>query len=92
MIDLGKGQKRPRALVTIVDSVGSPVSGATVTGIFTGAVNETVIEDTDATGVAELITTGQAQAPCKYTICVDNVTHASYTYDPNDNVETCDNN
>ncbi len=92
LIDLGRGQKRPDALITIVDENNNPVSGASVTGTFTGAVNETVTADTDATGVAELITLGQANAPCKYTICVDDVVHASYTYDPNANVETCDSN
>ena len=77
--------------VTIYDNCGNAVSGADVTGTFTGDFNETLTETTDGTGVAVITTTAQAKKP-SYTFCVDGVTHATLTYAPGDNVETCDSN
>jgi len=76
------------AEVTIVDENGAPVSGANVTGTFTGDVSGTQTQTTDATGVATLkITiTGSISS---FGFCVDNVT-GSLTYNSSANVETCD--
>jgi lysyl endopeptidase len=85
-----KGSKTDAvANVTIVDETGSPVPGATVTGTFSGDVSGTQSADTNAKGVATLKITITGSITT-FTFCVDDVTHASYTYDPEANVETCD--
>jgi hypothetical protein len=85
-----QGKKKGRATVTINDNCGSPVSSANVTGTFSGSFfNETQSATTNASGVAVLTTTAQAKSPT-FTFCVDNVTHATLTYDAGDNIETCD--
>ena len=84
-----QGKKYGRASVTIYDNCGDPVSGASVTGAFTGSFNETLSAATDASGVAVLTTTAQAKLP-HFTFCVDDVSHATLAYAPADNIETCD--
>lgn len=79
-----------RAEVTILDDGGSPVAGATVTGSFTGNIEETVVATTDANGVATLTTAGKAKRPISFGFCVDDVTAPGFTYDNGANVETCD--
>jgi hypothetical protein len=86
----GGGQKRGRVLVTILDDLGDPVAGATVEGTFTGDFNESVAAVTDAAGVATLLTTETRKGGIDYTFCVDDVTHATLSYDPAGNAETCD--
>jgi len=81
--------RKGRATVTIKDNTGNPVSGATVTGDFTGDFNETQSGVTGSDGVAVIETTAAVKNP-SFTFCVTNVTHATLTYDSNDNVETCD--
>jgi hypothetical protein len=90
IVNAGGGQKRGRVLVTILDDLGNPVSGATVEGTFTGDYNETGAAVTNADGVAELLTSGIARGGIDYTFCVDDVTLAPLTYDPAGNVQTCD--
>jgi hypothetical protein len=77
------------AKVTIVDENNNPVEGATVTAIFTGDANGTKSATTGANGEATLKINVQGSVST-FTVCVDNVTHATYTYDSAANVETCD--
>jgi len=77
------------ARVTIVDEGGSPVANATVAGTFSGDIAGTDSGVTDANGVATLSIKKKVTVTT-FTFCVDNVTHASYTYDSAANVETCD--
>ena len=77
------------AEVTILDENGSPVANATVEGIFSGDVSGSKSASTDANGVATLSIKVKATV-ADFTFCVDNVTHADFTYDSADNVETCD--
>ncbi len=86
----GGPNKRATATVTVLDEDGAPVGGASVTGTFTGSHNETVTATTDAGGVASLVTNGRDRNPA-FQVCVDDVGHATMTYDPAANVETCDN-
>ncbi|MFO8008326.1 MAG: hypothetical protein R6V05_11400, partial [Candidatus Brocadiia bacterium] len=82
----------PHAEVVILDDGGVAVEGATVTGSFSGDTNQSGLSDvTDATGLA-VIEGEKAQNLVSITFCVDDVTHATLTYDSNDNVETCDSN
>jgi len=83
-----KGASYGQVTVTIYDNCGNPVSGADVTGTFTGDFNETLTGTTDGTGAAVITTTTQVKRP-SYTFCVDNVTD-TLTYNSADNVETCD--
>jgi hypothetical protein len=77
------------ATVTILDENGSPVSGATVSGTFSGDISGTGSATTDSNGVAVIAIT-QKVTVSTYTFCVTNVTHASLSYDSSANVETCD--
>jgi len=77
------------ATVTIVDESGSVVAGAEVTGTFSGDFNGTVSATTDADGVA-VLKIGPVTGATSFSFCVDDVTHATLTYDSAGNVETCD--
>jgi hypothetical protein len=86
--DAAKGQKRGMAQVTVRDDLGQPVAGATVFGTFTGSYNEAVSAVTDASGVAQLLTTATVKRSISFTFSVTNVTHGFLPYDPSDNVVT----
>lgn len=85
----GGPNKKATATVTIRNESGGAVAGATVTAIFSGSHNQTVSATTDAAGSATLTTSVTSNAPA-FTVCVDNVSHATLTYNPAANVETCD--
>ena len=87
----GQGNKYGTAAVTILDDVGNPVANATVTATFSGTFNEQASATTNASGVANLQTQATAKGAVNVDLCVDNVTHASLTYDSNANVLTCTN-
>jgi len=79
-VNVGKGLKQGQATVTVVDNVGNPVSGATVTGDFTGTFNEPDRSGTtDATGTAVIVTTGSVKGSVSVTFCVTSITHATLT-------------
>jgi hypothetical protein len=67
------------ATVTVVDDSGVPVSGATVSGAWTGAYAGTSSGVTDTTGQVAL-TSGWAK-PGTFTFTVVNVTHPNATWD-----------
>ena len=89
-VNVGQGNKRGRAEVTIVDDLGSAVSGVTVTGTFTGDFSETQAAATGGSGVATIDTAGTKKGGVSFGFCVDSVTGGTLTYDPGSNVETCD--
>jgi hypothetical protein len=89
---VGAGKKRGQAVVVIRDNCGSFIANATVSGTFTGSINESVSGVTDANGSVTLQTVGTATGNVSVTFCVDNVTHASLPYNSAGNVETCDSN
>ena len=87
----GQGNKRGMATVTIVDGNGNPVAGATVSGDFaSNHYNEPGSGVTGADGSVVIVTAATAKGGVTVTFCVDDVTHASLTYDPASNVMTCD--
>ena len=92
-ITLSKKQKGSKgdaiAKVVIVDENGAPVEGADISGTFSGDVSGSGSGTTGADGEATIKLTYQG-TPSSFTFCVDNVTHASLTYNAAANVETCD--
>jgi hypothetical protein len=89
-VNIGQGNKRGRAVVTIVDNTGTPVSGATVFGTFSIDLNESLSAVTDGSGVATLTTLSFKKGGVSIQFCVDDVTHGTLPYDDAANVETCD--
>jgi V8-like Glu-specific endopeptidase len=81
---------RAVAEVTVVDQDGLPVSGATVTGTFTGGVSGSGSAVTNESGVAVVQSPKVKGTIASFTFCVDDVTHATFIYNSSDNVETCD--
>ena len=82
------GGQRARATITIKETSGSAVSGATVYITWSGSVSGTDSGVTDSSG--NVVFTSQKYKGGTFTITVDDVTHASYTYDSSLNNETSD--
>ena len=79
-VSAGKGQKNGRAVVAVIDDLGSPVAGVTVNGTFTGSYNETASGTTDANGSATIDTIATAKKGISFTFCVDTITGGSLSY------------
>ena len=81
------------ATVTIVDALGNPVSGATVSGHWSGATTDTDSGVTDSSGQVKLKSNrlrNPTSGETTFTFTVGNVTKDGWTYDPRANVETSD--
>ena len=89
-VNAGRGNKYGQVQVSVIDDLGNPVSGASISGTFTGTFNEAAVEVTDATGVATLSTVATAKGGVSFTFCVDDVVSAT-TYDASANATTCEN-
>jgi len=77
------------AKVTVLNSAGQPVSGATVKGAWSGLVtNGDGSKVTGADGSA-LFYSGRSNSSGTFTFCVTSVTKSGMTYDPSANGETC---
>ncbi len=87
--NVGGGNKAGRAIVTVVDNLGNVVSGAVVSVSFTGAFTETRSGTTDAAGSATITTSTTQRGSPSFDACVTLVTHASLTYNPAANAQTC---
>lgn len=74
-VSASKGLKYAQATVIIADDQGGLVSGATVTGNFTGTFTETVSGTTDSNGRVILDTLGTTKGTVAATFCVTQVTH-----------------
>jgi len=85
----GKGKKYGTASVTITDNLGNPVSGATVSGTFSGTFSQSVSGVTNSSGVVNFQTSGSAGGAITVNFCVDNVTKSGLTYNSSQNVITC---
>lgn len=86
------GVKKGAAQVVILDSTGSPVSGAIVTGIFSEDISERVVAVTNGNGLAVLQTTATTAGRCHLTVVVNSVGHYLLYYNPSQNVVTSANN
>lgn len=85
----GQGNKQGVAEVTVHDDQENPVSGATVSGSFSGSFNETASGVTGADGKVVLTTNGTAKGGVVVDFCVDQVTHSSLSYNSSQNDITC---
>ena len=78
------------ANVTVVDADGNPVSGATVTGTFSGDVSgSSTSEATGSNGVAFLESDRVRQNSISFEFCVDDISHPDFDYDATGNTVTC---
>jgi hypothetical protein len=78
-----------KATVWIKNDSGGDVSGATVTGSWSGLVTGTSSGATGADGKVTLSSPKTTKSGA-ITFCVSNVVASGYTYDPSMNIETCD--
>jgi PKD repeat protein/predicted secreted protein len=78
------------AVVTIRDTAGNPVSGATVYGTWSGDYAATVNGVTGADGTVSFTSGNVKLAGATFTFTVDDVVLAGYAYDPSLNVEDSD--
>jgi|GEM_PF-427802 len=85
----GQGNKNGTATVTIHDNLENVVANATVTGSFSGTFSETVSGVTGADGTVTFTTSASAKGGVTVDFCVDDVTHATLTYDATQNDITC---
>lgn len=88
-VNAGKGNKRGRAIVNVVDNLGGSVEEASVTGTFSGSYQEQVTVSTNSAGAAILTTSQTARGGVSFTFCVDDIVHSDTDYEQNDNVVTC---
>jgi len=85
------GQADALAAVTIKDSNGNVVPGATVTGSWSGVVSGSASALTNSAGVAEMRSARvKAAAGSTFTFAVGGASLAGYTYDASLNVENRD--
>jgi hypothetical protein len=68
--------------VTIHDTGGSPVAGATVYGAWSGDYGASVSGVTAADGTVSFSSGKVRHADVTFTFTVDDVLHNSFTYDP----------
>jgi hypothetical protein len=87
-VSAGGGNKKGQAVVVIVNDLGQPVSGAEVTGDFSGDYNETGVGTTGGNGSATILTQGTAKGNPAFTFCVTGVS-AALPYDSGQNAVTC---
>jgi subtilisin family serine protease len=89
-VQLNKNRFQVSADVTIKDQYANPVNAATVSVQWTMPGDKTTNQQdvTGTTGVATFSVTSKAGA---YQICVTDVVKSGWTYDPNQNVKTCEN-
>jgi thermitase len=85
----GRGRKHAQATVIIVDDLGNPLNGATVSGSFSGDFVEALAATTDGNGSVTLTTTATAKGGVTFGFCVDDVTHATTSYNAGANNATC---
>jgi len=88
-LNVGKGDKRGWAEVTVVDGDGTAVAGASVSGAFTGSYSEVASGVTGAGGVLTLTTAATAKGGVAFTFCVTGLTAPGYVRDPSADVATC---
>ena len=86
---VSKGVRSATATVTVKNSKGAVVSGATVTGTWSGAVSKTVTAKTSSKGLA-IFASPTSTLAGTFTFTVTGITLSGWSYDSSSNVETTD--
>ncbi|MFK7848682.1 MAG: PKD domain-containing protein [Rhodothermales bacterium] len=85
----GGSSRQGKATISVVDDNGAKVADALVTGTFSGPIDETASDATNGQGRAVIISA--ATFPNKefqnLDFCIENITLAGFTYDPNGNAD-----
>jgi protocatechuate 3,4-dioxygenase beta subunit len=89
VVSNGNNRFHAEALVTVHDQNNQPVSGATVSGSFSGDSSSSASGTTNASGQVTLSSSIKKNG-VNWTFCVTNVTKSGFSYNPAANVETCD--
>jgi PKD repeat protein len=84
-----RSNTRANAVVTLLDSDGRPVPGATVTGTWSGVVSGSASAISGSTGTAS-VASPQTKKSGTFVFTVTGVTLAGYTYQPTLNIESSD--
>ena len=76
-VSLGRGQRKGRAVVVVIDDQGTPVGGAVVSGDFVGDLNEQNLTSgaTDGNGSTTIETTQSAKGVKSLSFCVTAISH-----------------
>ena len=75
-LNAGKGSKHGHAVVVVEDNLGNTVSGATVSGEFSGTFNETPADEvSNGTGSASFTTSGSQKGGVSVTFCVTGISY-----------------
>jgi endo-1,3-1,4-beta-glycanase ExoK len=78
------------ARVSVVDGLGQPVQGATVTGRWSGVITTgDTSRTTDAAGIATFYSS-RSRTPGEVRFCVAGISHGSRVHDPDADRERCD--
>ena len=86
--NLGKGLKRERADVLVLDDTGSLFTGAVVTGEFSGTITENGVTGTSGPdGVAVLETTDSAKGSITFQFCVVRIDDPARIEDPDSGLD-----
>ena len=72
----GRGKKYGKATITVLDNLGNPAAGVTVTGDFSGTFNETASGVTGSDGTVTLLTSSTASGGVSVNFCVSSATGA----------------
>jgi hypothetical protein len=78
----GNKSLRITANVTVVDETGAAVSGALVSGTFSGDLSGTQQTNTDTEGLARFQGNSRLRKPASVTFCVDDASKTGLTLEP----------
>jgi len=78
------------ATVTVIDTSGAVVEGATVSGMWSGVTSDVDAGVTDASGSVTLSSDSVKDASGTFMFTVNSITKGGWTYEPELNVETDD--
>ena len=86
----GRGQKYATATVTVLDNLGRGVSGATVTGNFSGSITENGASGvTDTSGIATIVSNASAGGNITVDFCVSSLSGGGLSHDTNTSTGLC---